>query len=87
MHEQLDITQQQLEGTIERCMFSRPEGTNMTLCVMTLHNGYTVTGESACINDEAFDEEEGAQMAYRKALDKIWGLEAYRTLCEVAANG
>lgn len=78
------ITLEQVEDTIASCMFSRPEGTNMTLCVARLKNGYTVTGESACVSAENFDEELGAQMAYRKALDKIWGLEGYRLACELS---
>jgi len=52
-------------------------GTTMTVCCLTLKNGYNVTGESAAASPENFDEEIGRQIAHRNARDKIWSLEGY----------
>lgn len=52
-------------------------GETLTVCVLTLQNGFTVTGESACINADNFDEEIGKQVAYDDAVEKIWELEGY----------
>lgn len=52
-------------------------GTCMTVCCMTLQNGFQVTGESACASPENFDKEIGEKIAFRNAREKIWGLEGY----------
>ena len=49
----------------------------LTVCCMTLQNGFTVTGESACASPENFDIELGEEIAYKNARDKIWMLEGY----------
>ena len=52
-------------------------GDTLTVCVLTLRNGFTVTGESACINKADFNADIGQQVAYNNAVDKIWQLEGY----------
>lgn len=52
-------------------------GTTLTVCCITLRNGYSVTGESAAVSKENFDEEIGRDVAYKNARDKIWQLEGY----------
>lgn len=49
----------------------------LTLCVLVLHNGFTVTGESACASPENFDAEIGRKIAYENAKQKIWPLMGY----------
>src|ERR1700692_3432795 len=49
----------------------------LTICVLVLKNGFTVTGESACASPENFDAELGAKIAKGHAKDKIWALEGY----------
>lgn len=49
----------------------------LTYCVLVLQNGYTVTGESACVSSANFDPEIGKKIARQKAVDKIWELEGY----------
>lgn len=53
------------------------EGTTFTVCLLTLKNGFTVSGESACASPENFDEQIGRDIAKRNARDKIWALEGY----------
>ena len=53
------------------------EGTTLTVCCLTLNNGYTVTGESAAASPENFDREIGQKIARQNAREKIWGLEGY----------
>jgi hypothetical protein len=52
-------------------------GTTMTICLLTLKNGYHVTGESAAVSLENFDEEIGRKIARENARNKIWQLEGY----------
>lgn len=49
----------------------------LTFCVIILKNGFTVTGESACVSPENFDPEIGKKIAYENARNKIWMLEGY----------
>lgn len=49
----------------------------MTLCVITLPNGFNLVGESACVDPANFDEEIGRSIAYRNASQKLWPLEGY----------
>jgi hypothetical protein len=49
----------------------------LTFCVITLNNGFTVTGESACASPENFNAEIGRKIAFENARSKIWPLEGY----------
>ena len=53
----------------------------LTFCILTLENGFTVTGESACASPENFDAALGMKYAREqgegKARDKLWELEGY----------
>mgnify|MGYP001014628026 CR=1 FL=1 len=49
----------------------------LTVCVLTLRNGFTVTGESACLSLATYDAEIGRKIAFDNAVDKIWQLEGY----------
>lgn len=52
-------------------------GTTLTVCALTLRNGYIVTGESAAASPENFDREIGRKIARENARNKIWALEGY----------
>lgn len=53
------------------------DGTTLTVCCLVLRNGYTVTGESAAVSSENFDEAIGRKIARENARNKIWMLEGY----------
>jgi hypothetical protein len=57
----------------------------LTFCVLVLNNGYTVTGESACVSPENFDAELGRKIARQNALDKCWPLFGFH-LASTLAN-
>ena len=49
----------------------------LTVCVLTLENGFTVTGESACASPANYNKEIGDRIARDNAKEKIWVLEGY----------
>ena len=49
----------------------------ITFCVLVLRNGFTVTGESACVSPENFDAELGRKIARQNAIAKVWPLMGY----------
>ncbi len=51
--------------------------TTMTVCCLTLRNGYQVTGESAAASPENFNTEIGRKIARENARRRIWALEGY----------
>lgn len=52
-------------------------GTTLTVCALTLRNGFNVTGESAAASPANFDPEIGRQIARKNAREKIWAFEGY----------
>ena len=54
-----------------------PDG-RTTICMLTLDNGYTVNGQSACVCAENFDEELGRKFSMDAAREKIWPLLGFR---------
>ena len=59
--------------------------TTMTVCALTLRNGYIVTGESAAASPENFDQAIGRKIARENARNKIWALEGYLLREKLAA--
>jgi len=55
----------------------------ITHCTLILKNGYTVTGESVCVDPKNFKEEIGRSIAYNNARDKIWGLLGFALKSEI----
>ena len=49
----------------------------LTVCVLTLENGFTITGESACASPANYNKEIGDRIARDNAKEKIWILEGY----------
>lgn len=50
----------------------------LTFCVLTLRNGFTVTGKSSCASPENFDAEIGRNVARADAVQQVWPLMGYQ---------
>lgn len=60
--------------------------TALTVCCLTLKNGFNVVGESAAASLENFDEEIGRQVSRQNARSKIWALEGYLLKQKLSGN-
>ncbi|MFC5736918.1 Gp49 family protein [Sinirhodobacter huangdaonensis] len=60
-------------------------GSSLTICCLTLKNGFTVTGESACASPGNFDAEIGRKIAWGNAREKIWPLMGFRLRDQLSA--
>lgn len=49
----------------------------LTHCQITLPCGFSVTGESACVDPAMYDEAIGREIARAEAVNKLWPLEGY----------
>ena len=51
--------------------------TTLTVCALTLRNGFIVVGESAAASTANFNADIGRRIARDNARNKIWQLEGY----------
>ena len=79
------ITPDMLDREIVREQFHVFDGPCLTVCVLTMRNGFTVTGESACASPENFNAEIGQAFAKAKAREKIWPLLGFRLRDQLSA--
>jgi hypothetical protein len=63
---------------------SEPALNLLTFCVLTLKNGFTVTGESACASPANFNAEIGRKIARQNAINKVWPLMGYELRSKLA---
>lgn len=71
------ITLQEVEANIASTEYLLLPNGRTTLCMLTLQNGFTVTGESSCVSIENYNEATGQKIARENAVDKVWPLMGY----------
>jgi hypothetical protein len=64
------------EKIVDQQYIVLPDGRS-TLCILTLQNGFTVKGFSACVDIDNFDLIMGRDIAFEDAFRQIWVLEGY----------
>jgi hypothetical protein len=73
----MKVTIEQIESKItSETYLVLPDG-RTTLCILSLENGYTITGKSACVMASEFDLVLGRKYARENAVEQIWPLEGY----------
>ena len=60
--------------------------TTVTVCLLTLKNGFHVIGSSACVSPANFDKQIGEVMARENAMNKCWELLGFRLLDKIKAE-
>jgi hypothetical protein len=71
------LNQQHIDNTIASEYYHTVPNTTLTFCVLTLQNGWTVSGESAGPSLSNFDAEIGRKEAKENAIEKVCILEGY----------
>jgi hypothetical protein len=71
------ITPDDLEAMISEKEIIQFDNSTLTICILTLTNGCTITGKSNVINPANYDKEVGAAAALQNAKTQIWELEGY----------
>lgn len=77
MSDTTKLTPEILESKIKDVQYHQFEGTTVTVCCMTLENGFNVIGESACISPANFDAEIGKTVACDNAFEQLWKLYGF----------
>ena len=71
------VTKADIEAKIIKTSYLVIPETTVTLCNITLENGFSVRGESPCIDPINFNMQIGQEIAQREAFAKLWQLERY----------
>ena len=71
------VTPDYIDALIEHEAYHVFPGSQVTVCCLTLTNGFNTVGKSACASPENFNKELGESIARRNAREKIWELEGY----------
>ena len=71
------LTPADIDAAIVGTAFHVFPGTTVTVCCLTLVNGFNTIGYSAAASVENFDIEVGQKIAFENARQHIWLLEGY----------
>ena len=71
------LTPALIDSVIDNAVYYNFPGTSLTVCNLTLRNGFSVVGKSAAASLENFDKAIGEKIAFDDARDQIWQLEGY----------
>ncbi len=76
------VTKEAVDDAIVSADFHHFPGTTVTVCCLTLRNGFTLVGQAACVNPDNFEEELGRQLAQDDARQQVFRFLAFRMLDE-----
>jgi hypothetical protein len=68
------ITKEYIESRIKSTFWFVIADTTVTICHIELDNGYSVRGESACVDSRNYDKTIGESNSYIQAFNKLWPL-------------
>lgn len=68
------VTADYMHSRIKGAQFLTVPDTTLTLCIISLDNGFNVVGEAACVDPANFNAEVGQKIAYDNAFNKLWPL-------------
>lgn len=77
------VTKESIEAKIGEVEYLNKD--TLTICVITMKNGFRSLGKSAPASPENFDEEVGKRYAYEDAFKPLWQFEGY-LLCDQLAQ-
>lgn len=71
------VTASDIHAKIKKTTYSVLPDSTTTVCQLTLENGYTVIGTSACVDPKQFNQALGEKYSFERAFEEIWALEGY----------
>lgn len=71
------LSPESISEMIANAQFYTFPGTTTTVCCLTTHNGFTVTGVSDVLDPGNFDADEGREQSFLEARDKLFDIKAY----------
>lgn len=71
------VTQASIDKKIRGTEYMVLDDKVSTVAILTMENGFTIIGTSACASPENYNRKLGEHSAYKKAYEQIWVLEGY----------
>lgn len=71
------VTVTDMQAKVKSSTYTRLPDSTTTVCQITLVNGYTLVGSSACVDPASFNQAMGEKVAYDNAFEQLWALEGY----------
>lgn len=71
----LSIQKEELEALINNIDYTHTG--KMSICRLTLKNGFEIIGTSGVLDRKRFNAEIGEKYSYENAFNKLWELEGY----------
>lgn len=71
------VTLQGIRDKIKGANYTLLPNGRTTVCQLTLANGFTVEGQSACVSAATYNQLLGENYAYEDALNNCWKFEGY----------
>lgn len=86
MSQNNSVTEDQVLAILAESKFSVQHAVFGKQCIVTalLPNGFTVVGESACVDPANYNEDIGYEIAMGRIKNKIWELEGYKLQSELS---
>lgn len=79
------VTQESIEAKIESVRYIRDS--TLTICIITMFNGWKTTGVSAPASASNYDQDVGDRYAYDNAFKPLWQLEGYLLRHQLSEQG
>lgn len=80
------VTLDSLKALIVAEQYVHPDAAqHVTVCILTLANGFSVIGHSAPADPANFNADLGRELAKNECIRQMWPLEGYRLRNELAA--
>ena len=80
------VTIQQVNAAICYETYTVLPNGRTTICQLTLDNGFTVEGSSACVSIENFDPAKGNKYSRERAVEKVWQILGFRLCDQLTQN-
>jgi hypothetical protein len=71
------VTMQVILDKIKGATYTLLPNGRTTICQLTMENGFTIEGSSACVLASTYNQHLGEKYAYEDALSNVWKFEGY----------
>lgn len=72
------VTLDSMLSKVEHVEYWHPSHTpHLTICILTMHNGFVVVGTSAPADAANYDENLGQKFAHEDCIRQLWRFEGY----------
>lgn len=72
------VTFEEVQAAIKKVEYTLLQDGRTTIALVTMDNGFTVRGESSCVDIKNYDPIIGEPIALANAQDKVWAFLGFR---------